>query len=483
MSKGPSEVSASVKAYFALKLARHSRRRCRACARLRERILALGGIQAANSYVKVNLSLFDLYPREHCPAFRRKSCCCRASCSTRCRRGRAPSSSRSPSCMRTIRAARFPPDSIWTRSVARREHRAFRTTTWLSWRNVVPHDRRSPEAVGAQRLAPHPRSAHSQVRALDARADEITPTALGAIYPPMMYSIMALDVLGYAEGSSAARGSGAPVRQPDGRRWREVLLPALLFARLGYRRSRPIALGEAGSASTRACAQRPTGCSTREIRRKGDWSVKRPNTEPSGWAFEFHNDLYPDIDDTAMVLLALPHMRAARMPRRSRHASKRALDWLLAMQSKDGGWAAFDVDNNWEFLSHVPFADHNAMLDPTCADITGPRARSAGARTGRPRVIRRAARRRLSGPHPAARWKLVRPLGRRLYLRHLLRAARPARGGRERPRSPRPARRRMAALHPERRWRLGRKLRQLRQRHLSRRRRARHRRPPGRCWA
>ncbi len=108
----------------------------------------------------------------------------------------------------------------------------------------------------------------------------------------------------------------------------------------------------------------------REIRRNGDWSVKRPYTEPSGWAFEFRNDWYPDIDDTAMVMLAFPHMRAAS-PAAQNATRRRAIDWLLAMQSKDGGWAAFDVDNNWEILTHVPFADHNAMLDPTCADITG----------------------------------------------------------------------------------------------------------------
>src|SRR5262249_47536093 len=84
----------------------------------------------------------------------------------------------------------------------------------------------------------------------------------------------------------------------------------------------------------------------REIRRKGDWSVKRPDTEPSGWAFEFRNDWYPDIDDTAMVLLAMQYLPAT--DRRAQEATRiRAVEWLLAMQSKDGGWAAFDVDNNW----------------------------------------------------------------------------------------------------------------------------------------
>ncbi|MEI9974746.1 MAG: prenyltransferase/squalene oxidase repeat-containing protein [Ignavibacteriota bacterium] len=108
----------------------------------------------------------------------------------------------------------------------------------------------------------------------------------------------------------------------------------------------------------------------KEIRRKGDWSVKRPNTEPSGWAFEYCNEYYPDIDDTAMVMLALGEVGASD-PTAQAAACKRGLAWLLAMQSSDGGWAAFDADNNWEFLSQVPFADHNAMLDPTCADITG----------------------------------------------------------------------------------------------------------------
>jgi squalene-hopene/tetraprenyl-beta-curcumene cyclase len=130
----------------------------------------------------------------------------------------------------------------------------------------------------------------------------------------------------------------------------------------------------------------------REVRRKGDWSLKRPNTEPSGWAFEYANEFYPDIDDTAMVMLALSEVSGSDS---SAHAaaSKRGIDWLLAMQSGDGGWAAFDADNNWEFLSQVPFADHNAMLDPTCADITG-RVLEALAAHGVPnlhRAVRKGA--------------------------------------------------------------------------------------------
>ena len=118
------------------------------------------------------------------------------------------------------------------------------------------------------------------------------------------------------------------------------------------------------------CARAADWLLSKEIRRRGDWSVKRPNVEPSGWCFEFANEFYPDIDDTAMVLLALNQARATDAAKQQA-CEKRAVNWLLAMQGKDGGWAAFDVDNNWQFLSKVPFADHNAMLDPSCPDITG----------------------------------------------------------------------------------------------------------------
>jgi squalene-hopene/tetraprenyl-beta-curcumene cyclase len=103
----------------------------------------------------------------------------------------------------------------------------------------------------------------------------------------------------------------------------------------------------------------------REVRRPGDWCVSAPGVEPGGWFFEYRNGFYPDTDDTAMVLMAL-----ARAGRAGEPAVSRGLRWLLAMQNRDGGWAAFDRDVNREVLTKVPFADHNAMLDPSCPDIT-----------------------------------------------------------------------------------------------------------------
>jgi squalene-hopene/tetraprenyl-beta-curcumene cyclase len=117
---------------------------------------------------------------------------------------------------------------------------------------------------------------------------------------------------------------------------------------------------------------------SKEIRVQGDWSVKRPKTEPSGWGFFFRNDHYPDIDDTAMILLALSRAEASDVAAQQA-CHRRAIDWIVDMQGSDGGWAAFDVDNNWEFLNAVPFADHNAMLDPACPDITGRVLEALGA--------------------------------------------------------------------------------------------------------
>ena len=101
----------------------------------------------------------------------------------------------------------------------------------------------------------------------------------------------------------------------------------------------------------------------------GDWQVKNPEAAPGGWAFEFRNDFYPDVDDTAFVLMALGRV-ADPEPERLRAAIRRGLAWLLSMQNGDGGWGAFDHENNLQFLNHIPFADHNAMLDPSTADVT-----------------------------------------------------------------------------------------------------------------
>jgi squalene-hopene/tetraprenyl-beta-curcumene cyclase len=366
--KGPSEVSASVKAYFALKLggvpAEDQRMQ-----RLRERILAMGGIQAANSYVKVNLSLFDLYPREYCPSippevallpfnllYQMSSWTRAIVISLAIVHAAHP---RSPV------PAGFNLEELW----APGESGAFFEDGKLfSWRTLfLTIDRclkwweRNPLAKPIRRRA-LARAAEWMIERLD-HSD-----GLAAIYPPMMYSVMALDVLGYAKDHplrARALRQFDDLMVDDGERF--FFQPC--YSAIWDTSIAAFALAQAEPKHT-ALRSAADWMLDREIRHKGDWSVKRPNVEPSGWAFEYRNDFYPDIDDTAMVMLALSKARSSNAAKQQA-CHKRALDWLLAMQSKDGGWAAFDADNNWEFLSHVPFADHNAMLDPTCPDITG----------------------------------------------------------------------------------------------------------------
>ena len=176
----------------------------------------------------------------------------------------------------------------------------------------------------------------------------------------------------------------------------------------------------AGAAANRLVAAR------RGSRTAAATGPRRNRAAPGGWAFEFRNDFYPDVDDTAMALIALAGTRAADVAR-SRVAQRRGLAWLLGMQNRDGGWASFDRENDKRWLTYVPFADHNAMIDPSTPDITG-RALEClshfdGFDARHPTVRRAIAFLR----EPAARRRLVvRALGRELHLRHLAGAARPA---------------------------------------------------------
>ena len=112
----------------------------------------------------------------------------------------------------------------------------------------------------------------------------------------------------------------------------------------------------------------------------GDWRVDRPALAGGGWAFQFANSYYPDLDDTAVVAWA---MHQAREPARYAESVRRALDWLVGMQSEDGGFAAFDADNTCYYLNMIPFADHGALLDPPTSDVTA-RVVTVLARIGRP---------------------------------------------------------------------------------------------------
>jgi squalene-hopene/tetraprenyl-beta-curcumene cyclase len=98
----------------------------------------------------------------------------------------------------------------------------------------------------------------------------------------------------------------------------------------------------------------------------GDWAMSRPDLRPGGWAFQYENPYYPDVDDTAAVALALDRFDRERY----RPAIERAAEWIIGMQSRNGGWGSFDADNTHHYLNHIPFADHGALLDPPTADVS-----------------------------------------------------------------------------------------------------------------
>ena len=216
-------------------------------------------------------------------------------------------------------------------------------------------------------------------------------TGLGAIFPPMVYTLIALRALGYADDSPEVRKAwdelaALEIETQDTLRLMPCTSPVWDTAIVMN------ALMEAGlPPDAPALASAAKWIVGKEVRLRGDWSVKRPNLEPGGWYFEFANEFYPDIDDTAMVIMALAKCADPPIPPLARggegdalpplprgdeggsgklDAMRRGLNWLCGMQGKDGGWASFDVDNNRAIFNAIPFADHNAMLDPSTSDIT-----------------------------------------------------------------------------------------------------------------
>jgi squalene-hopene/tetraprenyl-beta-curcumene cyclase len=229
---------------------------------------------------------------------------------------------------------------------------------------------------------------------------------LGAIFPPMIYTVIALRCLGVPEDAPEFRWAvqqldDLMIPQGDTLRLQPCVSPVWDTA-LSL-----IGLADAGlpprAAAVRAGVE---WLLAKEVRRPGDWSLANPGLEPGGWFFEYRNGFYPDTDDTAMVLMALgrcaPQKTHGVQPV-GLEATQRALKWLLGMQNKDGGWAAFDRDIDRKVLERVPFADHNAMLDPSCPDITARVLEALGHHgytTDHPQVRRALAfLRRTQEPH------------------------------------------------------------------------------------
>jgi squalene-hopene/tetraprenyl-beta-curcumene cyclase len=372
---GPADLTISVKAYFALKLAGHDASASymrRACTVIR----SIGGAEQCNSFAKYYLALLGQHPYGNCPSV-------------------------PPELILLPRWAyiNLYAMSAWTRTIVVPlsivcGHRPIRklpaqlcipelfldspdkprwphtpTSHLFTWTNFFLAIDQGLKLLGSFVMRPVRRVALNRAKKwlLEHLEDS---DGLGAIFPPIVYTIISLRCFGYSGDSREMR-------------WAIKQLEELIIEDEETVRLQPcfspvwdtaltlIALADGGVRATQPAIERAScWLLDREVRRPGDWSLANPDLEPAGWFFEYRNGFYPDTDDTAMVLMALAKSGQATTPE-GRAAAERGVRWLRGMQNDDGGWAAFDRNINRQILTKVPFADHNAILDPSCPDITG----------------------------------------------------------------------------------------------------------------
>ena len=370
---GPSELNATVKAWVALRLAGDSATAPH-LERAKQRIHDLGGLEATNSYVRFYLAMVGAVNWDVVPSI-------------------------PPELM--LLPDWFPINiyemSSWTRGIViplaivyghkpdwrmprgitvdelfKTEGAKPRSFVWdkrvFSWRNVfLALDR----ALKLYEYSPwKPLRKMSLARARKWMAERLERSeGLGTIYPAMMNSIFALVSEGCDESDPLLA--------------REIrFLERYEIEEKGTIRVQPcispvwdtaiavVSLAEAGvDPAHPALIAAERWLVENQILGPGDWQVKNKKADPGGWAFEFRNDFYPDVDDTAFVLMALSRVAEPEIEK-LRGVIRRGVSWLVSMQNSDGGWGAFDHENDLQFLNHIPFADHNAMLDPSTADVT-----------------------------------------------------------------------------------------------------------------
>jgi squalene-hopene/tetraprenyl-beta-curcumene cyclase len=393
---GPADISGTVKGYFALKLmgddpdAPHM-------VRARQLTLRLGGAEGCNTFTRFYFACLGQVSFDSCPSI-------------------------PPEVVFLPKRAYFNLYNVsaWTRTmilplgivttlrpVRRIPHRLGIAELYVShaagntlgtpnpglpksWRDTFLHLDR---ALKTYERFPNPGLRQRAMEAAEAWLLERMKTSegLGAIFPPMVYMLIVLRCLGYADDHPVVVKAHKDltdfyIREGDTIRLQPCVSPVWDTGIALH------ALAEAGLTSDDEPARRGTAwLLAKECRVAGDWQVNvGTHVEPSGWFFEFENPYYPDTDDTAMALTSLKRLGGPK----AADAIKRGVPWLLAFQNGDGGWAAFDKTQHREVLEHIPFADHNAMQDPSCPDITGRVIESLGyhgKRVGQPAIDRAVA--------------------------------------------------------------------------------------------
>ncbi len=370
---GPSELNATCKAYFALKLAGDSADSPH-LTKAREIIHSLGGLEFTNSYVRFYLALVGAVGWELVPSI-------------------PPELMLLPNWF-YINIYEM---SSWTRGIVipmgilsavrpdfrlpehARVDELFKdpnhktaafdwSSKLISWKNIFLAVDRGLKLYEKFPWKPLRQRALGKSKQWMLEHMERTE-GLAAIYPAMMNSIFALIALGHDANDPVTfreikEFSNFEIEDEETIRLQPCVSPVWDTC------IAMVALEEAGVAPDHpSLVKSAEWILSKQVLGPGDWQVKNKDAEPGGWAFEFRNDYYPDVDDTAFVLMALQRVKFPD-PKRMEGAIRRGLQWLLSMQNRDGGWGAFDRDNDRKFLCNIPFADHNAMIDPSTADVT-----------------------------------------------------------------------------------------------------------------
>jgi squalene-hopene/tetraprenyl-beta-curcumene cyclase len=375
---GPAEVNATIKAYLALKLAGVPVTDPRML-RARQTALSLGGIPRLNTFSKLYLAVLGLFPWRYVPTIP-----CEVMLIGKwfyVNFNEMSSWSRSMivplSIINHFKPTRLPRpgaalDELYPQGFHVRDLLLPRDPQRFTWRNMfiwVDNVNRFAEHFARHNL--HPFRKHALKKAEEWMVARLEGSdGLAAIFPAMLNSLIALKTLGYPNDHPLVRRCEEELHKLAHETQHDVRVEPCLSP-VWDTAIVTIALHESGLPSDHpALVKACDWLMNREVHFRGDWHYKNPAAvEPSGWVFEFNNKWNPDVDDTAMVLLALRKIPTSDPSRRDA-AFQRGLNWMLTFQCKDGGWASFDKDCTKGILEKVPFADHNAMLDPECADIT-----------------------------------------------------------------------------------------------------------------
>ncbi len=372
---GPSEINASAKAYFALKLAG-----CSVDApfmqEARANIIRRGGIPQMNTFSKLYLALLGQFPWKYLPAIPVEMVLLPRwapfhiyKMSSWSRAMLVPLA-----IINHFKPTRVLPGEkqlheLYPLGTEQSDLRLPRSEPFWTWRNFFLRLDDTLKFLQPLRIRPLRRRALEEAERWMVERIGEGSDGLATVFPAMLNCLIALRALDYSKSDpiyAKAEKDFARlfVDDPEDFRIQPCLSPVWDTA------ITIISLAESGLPSEHPALQKAADwLVNKEVRIRGDWSANNTHPHASGWAFEYNNIYYPDTDDTAMVLMALRLVQ----PKDSHALNeifRRALDWQLSFQCRDGGWAAFDKDVTTPWLEDMPFADHNAILDPTCSDLT-----------------------------------------------------------------------------------------------------------------